>query len=172
MGWWRIDPETGMPQEGASSALSRPPDFVLLNAVPGVDDEADACYLGDGPSDMVSTMPDEIGSIVGSRVRWSADEVRGLFAEGRAGRVGGRDARGTVRGCGGVLGGHRRLLRRPLGAARAGRRETLDLRRGGRAPHKRATLTQTGALVPGKCVSRSRRTSLATYPHERNERLP
>jgi hypothetical protein len=70
-----------MPLEGSSSSLSRPPDFVLLNAVPGVDDDAEACYLGDGPSDMVSTLPGEVAEVVGRS--WSADEVRRLFLESR-----------------------------------------------------------------------------------------
>jgi hypothetical protein len=83
MGWWRIDPETGFPAEGAASALSRPPDFVLLNAVPGTDDVSGACYLGDGPSDMVSTMPAEVTGILGGPVPWSAEQVRDLFLRGR-----------------------------------------------------------------------------------------
>lgn len=84
MGWWRINPKTGMPLEGASSALSKPPDMVLLNAVPGVDDQAGACYLGDGPSDMVSTMPDEIDGIAGDDVDWTPEAVRALFSKGQA----------------------------------------------------------------------------------------
>ena len=84
MGWWQIDPETGRPAEGATSALSRPPEFVLLNAVPGADDEAGACYLGDGPSDMVSTMPAEVAGILGGPAAWSAGQVRDLFLRGRA----------------------------------------------------------------------------------------
>jgi hypothetical protein len=66
-GWWRIDPKTGKPLEQERSKLSRPPDFVLLNAVPGVDDSADASYLGDGPGDMV------------------ADAVRQITTDGSAG---------------------------------------------------------------------------------------
>jgi hypothetical protein len=83
MGWWRIDPETGYPAENAASSLSRPPVFVLLNAVPGVDDESGACYLGDGPSDMVSTIPAEVAGILGGPASWSAGEVRELFLSGR-----------------------------------------------------------------------------------------
>jgi hypothetical protein len=83
MGWWRIDPQTGMTLEGASSALSRPPEFVLLNAVPDVDDEAGACFLGDGPSDMVSTLPNEVAAIAKDAGSWSADQVRELFLHGR-----------------------------------------------------------------------------------------
>ena len=82
MGWWRIDPATGHAAEGVASALSRPPDFVLLNAVPGADDAAGACYLGDGPSDMVSTMPAEVAGILGGPAPWSAGEVRELFLHG------------------------------------------------------------------------------------------
>jgi len=83
MGWWRIDPQTGMPLKGASSALSRPPDFVLLNAVPGVDNQPGACYLGDGPSDVVFITLEEIDDIIDANAPWSADEMRALFSENR-----------------------------------------------------------------------------------------
>jgi hypothetical protein len=33
--------------------------------VPGIDDDDAACYLGDGPWDMASTLPDEILTAVG-----------------------------------------------------------------------------------------------------------
>lgn len=79
MGWWKIDPRTGAPARDARSALSRPPDFVLLNAVPGVDDEETACYLGDGPWDMASTVPGEIGAVVGDASRVSDDQLRDLL---------------------------------------------------------------------------------------------
>jgi hypothetical protein len=39
MGWWRIDPESGNPAEDTASAMSRPPDFVLLNAVPDMSEK-------------------------------------------------------------------------------------------------------------------------------------
>ena len=77
MGWWPIDPATGQPVENASSALSRPPDFVLLNAVPGVDDDAAACYLGDGPWDMASTLPAEIREAGGTQL--TAEQIRDLL---------------------------------------------------------------------------------------------
>ncbi len=60
MGWWRIDPETGMPLANSPSALSKPPDFVLLNVAPGVDDDTEASYLGDGTWDMASKLPSEL----------------------------------------------------------------------------------------------------------------
>jgi hypothetical protein len=97
MGWWRIDPESGLPAAGAASALSRPPDFVLLNAVPGVDAEAGACYLGDGPSDMVSTMPAAIAGITGGPASWSADQVRDLFLRARIPAGVGAKAAGALR---------------------------------------------------------------------------
>jgi hypothetical protein len=81
MGWWRIDPETGMPAEGARSKLSRPPEFVLLNAVPGVDDEAEAYYLGDGPWDMAAAAANDVGQLLGAAPRPSDDELRRLFLE-------------------------------------------------------------------------------------------
>ncbi len=83
MGWWQIDPQTGMPAQAAQSALSRPPEFVLLNAVPGVDDLETACYLGDGPWDMASTLPNEIQEVIGDPITWSPDEIRRLLLNGQ-----------------------------------------------------------------------------------------
>jgi hypothetical protein len=79
MGWWKIDPDSGAPAKDAHSALSRPPDFVLLNAVPGVDGEDAAFYLGDGPWDMASTVPAEIESVIGVAPRLSDDQIRDLL---------------------------------------------------------------------------------------------
>jgi hypothetical protein len=80
MGWWRIDPETGMPAE-APSRLSQPPDFVLLNAVPGADDDAEAHYLGDGPWDMAADTARQIEAVLGPARQLSEDEVRRLLLE-------------------------------------------------------------------------------------------
>ncbi len=80
MGWWKIDPNTGGPAEDGQSKLSQPPDFTLLNAVPGVDDEENATYLGDGPLDMASTLLDELDSVLGGRFQMSGDEFRALFS--------------------------------------------------------------------------------------------
>jgi hypothetical protein len=44
MGWHKIDPKTGKPAKNSPSALSQPPDFVLLNAIPGVDDNEIDCW--------------------------------------------------------------------------------------------------------------------------------
>src|SRR5262249_42651148 len=63
MGWWRIDPDTGMPQQDSRSKLSTP-DWVLLNAVPGVDDEQEAYYLGDFPCDCAADMADELAAFL------------------------------------------------------------------------------------------------------------
>lgn len=79
MGWYRIDPNTGKPLKDGDSKLSRPPDFVLLNAVPGVDDEESACYLGDGPWDMASTMPAEIKAVTGEVLSLSDEQLRDLL---------------------------------------------------------------------------------------------
>jgi hypothetical protein len=80
MGWWRIDPETGKPAEGTPSKLSGP-GIALLNAIPGVDDEADAHYLGDGPWDMAASVADEIEAVIGTDGRLSLEEVRGLLLQ-------------------------------------------------------------------------------------------
>lgn len=80
MGWWRIDPETGMPA-GAPSRLSRPPEFVLLNAVPGADDDAVAPYLGDGPWDLAADTARQIETVLGAARQLSEDEVRRLLLE-------------------------------------------------------------------------------------------
>jgi hypothetical protein len=83
MGWYRIDPETGQPLQDHHSALSRPPDFVLLNAVPGEDDEEVACYFGDGPSDMGFSFTGEVREMLPSGASLSPDEVRGLLLGGK-----------------------------------------------------------------------------------------
>lgn len=75
-------PRLGCPGYKISS-LSREPDFVLLNSVPGADNADDACYLGDGPSDMISTMPGELAAIVGPAASCSADDLRALFEHSR-----------------------------------------------------------------------------------------
>ena len=79
MGWWKIDPRTGAPAKDAHSALSKPPDFVLLNAVPGVDDNEADCYLGDGPWDMASSLPEEIEAATGAVLRLSDEQIRDLL---------------------------------------------------------------------------------------------
>ena len=79
MGWWKIDPGTGMPLKEGHSALSRPPEFVLLNAVPGVDSEEGAFYLGDSPWDLVSTIPREIEGVIGTARSLSDEGVRDLL---------------------------------------------------------------------------------------------
>ena len=81
MGWWRIDPATGKPAEGARSQLSQPPGFVLLNAVPGSDDDDEADYLGDGPWDMVASYVGKIEEVLGGSARPTVEEARGLFLD-------------------------------------------------------------------------------------------
>jgi hypothetical protein len=81
MGWWRIDPDTGKPLKKGRSKLSRPPDFVVLNAVPGVDDSADAHYLGDGAWDMVDDTVRQVKELIGEAPRLSEDEARRLFMD-------------------------------------------------------------------------------------------
>jgi hypothetical protein len=78
MGWWKIDPYTGMPAEGAKSSLS-PPGAVLLNAVPGADDEEGAHYLGDGPWDMVASYMGKILEDLGAAAPLSDSEARTLL---------------------------------------------------------------------------------------------
>src|SRR4051812_26973236 len=78
MGWHRIDPETGMPLKEGRSKLSSP-EVKLLNAVPGVDHDDAACYLGDGPWDMSSSMPAEIGAVTGDALRLSDEQIRDLL---------------------------------------------------------------------------------------------
>src|SRR5262245_19290253 len=81
MGWWKIEPETGMPAKDSRSTLSRPPEFVLLNAVPGADDDDAPCYLGDGPWDMASTVPEEVDNVTGTDFLLSAAELRDLLLQ-------------------------------------------------------------------------------------------
>jgi hypothetical protein len=77
MGWYRIDPKTGKPL--GQSKLSKP-DVALLNALPGVDDDAAACYFGDGPWDMISVSVGILKKVAGKRAI-PADDIRLLFAE-------------------------------------------------------------------------------------------
>ena len=79
MGWWRIDPDTGEPLKEGRSKLSRPPDLVVLNAVPGVDDDETACYLGDGCWDMASTVPAEVEAVTGDALSLSDKQLRDLL---------------------------------------------------------------------------------------------
>ncbi|HEY7423458.1 MAG TPA: hypothetical protein VH682_04380 [Gemmataceae bacterium] len=81
MGWWRIDPQTGKPLNDCPSRLSHSPDFVLLNAVPGVDGDEEAHYLGDDPWDMACSAVDEIDAVIVGMPRPSKDEVRQLLLE-------------------------------------------------------------------------------------------
>ena len=64
MGWWPIDPETGECVQGARSELSRSPEFILRNAVPGVDDSDSTHYLGDGPLDMAYSLSGEVKELL------------------------------------------------------------------------------------------------------------
>jgi hypothetical protein len=81
MGWWRIDPETGMPEQNAYSKLSQPGRFHLLNAVPGVDDDAAAYYLGDSPWDLAADTARQVQELLGSSRCLSKEETRRLFLE-------------------------------------------------------------------------------------------
>src|SRR5262245_37453256 len=83
MGWYQIDPATGKALQGKPSSLSRPPDFVLLNAVPGADDEENACYLGDGPWDMGISLLDEMRALLPAGEQLSPDEARALLLKQR-----------------------------------------------------------------------------------------
>ncbi len=63
------------------SQLSRPPDRALLNAVPGVDDDDQADYLGDGPWDMVASYVGRIEKVLGGSAPPSAEEARKLLMD-------------------------------------------------------------------------------------------
>src|SRR5262249_46773286 len=70
-----------MPVKDAHSALSRPPDFVLLNAVPGVDDNEASYYLGDGPWDTAADVADQIAPVMGPVGGISEEEARAMVME-------------------------------------------------------------------------------------------
>jgi hypothetical protein len=63
-----------------ASKASPSPDHTLLNAVPGVDDEEGACYLGDGPLDIVDVYAGQIAEMVGD-CRFAEEEAWRLVAE-------------------------------------------------------------------------------------------
>jgi hypothetical protein len=79
MGWWKIDPETGAPAKDARSTLSRAPEFVLLNAVPGADNDASAVYLGDAPWNVASTIPKKLAAVPGLMTTLTDEQLRELF---------------------------------------------------------------------------------------------
>ena len=81
MGWWRIDPETGKPAKDACSKLSQPNKFLLLNAIPGVDDDAEAHYLGDEPWDLAAYSARQVRELLGPSRSLADEEARGLFLE-------------------------------------------------------------------------------------------
>jgi hypothetical protein len=56
---------------------------VLLNAVPGVDDDEEAHYLGDGPWDMMYSAVTKITALLEGRPLPTAAEARALFMERR-----------------------------------------------------------------------------------------
>lgn len=70
MGWWKIDPSTGAPIDDPS-ALSDD-QVILLNAVPGVDDDGASHYLGDGPLDMAYSLSIELRESLGDTTKVSA----------------------------------------------------------------------------------------------------
>lgn len=81
MGWWQIDPQTGKPVTGGNSRLSRSPDFVLPNAVPGVDNDEKAHYLGDDPWDFGYSAAKKIEGLLAGMPRPSEDELRQLLLD-------------------------------------------------------------------------------------------
>lgn len=84
MGWYRIDPETGMPLPETYSRASTP-NLLWENAFPGVDDDPDAFYFGDGPMDMADAAADDAEKILRGRVQPTEADLEALFAERRVG---------------------------------------------------------------------------------------
>jgi hypothetical protein len=80
MGWWKIDPSTGAPL-GEPSAYSDD-DVILLNAVPGVDDDGEAHYLGDGPLDMAYSLSNELREVLPDPSEVSAVEALRWLLDG------------------------------------------------------------------------------------------
>jgi hypothetical protein len=78
MGWWPINPETGKPTN-APSRLSQVDSLVLLNAVPGIDDDAAAHYLGDPPWDLAADTARMIQIVLENKRPLSEVEARRLL---------------------------------------------------------------------------------------------
>src|SRR5689334_23137400 len=78
MGWWKIDPKTGEPLKDSHSAVSTP-EVAVLNAIPGVDDDEQTCYLGDGPWDMASTLPAELIAATDAVTHLTRRQIRDLL---------------------------------------------------------------------------------------------
>lgn len=76
MGWWKIDPRTG--ESLAAGSILSTSEVTLLNSVPGVDDEAEASYLGDVSGDFALDMARQLSEIVKGQPL-SAAEIRELF---------------------------------------------------------------------------------------------
>jgi hypothetical protein len=72
MGWWKVNPKTGKPLK-TPSKLSKP-GHVLLNAVPGIDDDPKACLLGDPPFDALDMATDSIRGLAPAKSKVSKEE--------------------------------------------------------------------------------------------------
>ena len=80
MGWYRIDPETGQPLADTYSKASTP-DLLWENAFPGVDNDPDAFYFGDGPMDMADGAAKDAEAVLRGRVSPTETDLRALFAD-------------------------------------------------------------------------------------------
>ncbi len=77
MGWWKIDPETGLPTKDTSKISE--PGSVSLNAIPGIDDDPDACYSGDTPWDAVYQAMQVLREFLGEFAEFSEEEAGRLI---------------------------------------------------------------------------------------------
>jgi hypothetical protein len=80
MGWWKIDPSTGAPLDEPSASSSD--EVILLNAVPGVDDDGEAHYLGDGPLDMAYSLSNELRDLLGDSTEVAAVDALKWLLDG------------------------------------------------------------------------------------------
>jgi hypothetical protein len=79
MGWWVIEPDTGMPKKDAVSKAKPKAGGVFVNAFPGIDDDPQSHYLGDGPMDWADDAADKLQSLFGPSWKPTAEEVRRLI---------------------------------------------------------------------------------------------
>jgi hypothetical protein len=68
MGWWKVESTTGMPLRNGKSKRSADR-CVVLNALPGVDDDKNACLIGDGPLDMIDVAIAKIRPLIPTGVQ-------------------------------------------------------------------------------------------------------
>jgi hypothetical protein len=80
MGWWVIDPDTGMPKKGSVSKAKPKDGGVFVNAFPGIDDAAESQYLGDEPMDWADGAAEELRASFGPDWAPAPEDIRRVLS--------------------------------------------------------------------------------------------